>query len=332
MKALVLIEPHQPLELQEQPDLQAGPGQAVVKLTCAALNRRDYWITQGLYPGIESGVTLGSDGTGVVSSVGEGVDADWVGREVILNPSLDWGDRQACFGDDFTILGLPVCGTFATEIVIPECQLHAKPGHLNWEEAAALPLAGLTAYRALFSQGELQAGETILITGAGGGVSTFLIQFAVAARAEVWVNSSSQEKIDRAVALGARGGFLYTDETWPRQFLDAAGAPSLIVDSAAGPTYDTLIDLVQMGGRIVNFGATLGPPDKLEMRKVFWKQLRLQGSTMGSPADFEAMLGFCSTHRIAPIIDSTYPLEEGNTAIGLMKSSPQFGKYVLTIQ
>ena len=256
---------------------------------------------------------------------------DWLGREVIINPSLDWGDRQACFGDEFTILGLPVDGTFATEIVVPVYQLHDKPKHLNWQEAAALPLAGLTAYRALFSQGGLQKGETILITVIGGGVATFLLQFAVAAGADVWVNSSSQAKIDRAISMGAKGGFLYTDESWPKQMLDAAGSPSLIVDSAAGPTYDTLIDLVQMGGRIVNFGATLGPPDKLEMRKVFWKQLRLQGSTMGSPSDFAAMLEFTAGNDIKPMIEASYPLEEGNTAIEQMEVSPQFGKYLLEI-
>ena len=331
MKALVIKEPHQPLELQERPDLQPGEGQAVVKIRCAALNRRDFWITRGMYPGIQSGVILGSDGAGVVSQVGPGVDAAWEGKEVIINPSLDWGRRQACFGDEFSILGLPVDGTFATEIVVPESQLHEKPEHLSWEEAAALPLAGLTAFRALFSQGGLQAGETILITGVGGGVATFLLQFAVAAGAKVWVNSSSQAKIGRAVEMGAEGGFLYTDETWPQQFLDAAGAPSLIVDSAAGPTYDTLIDLVEMGGRIVSFGATLGPPEKLEMRKVFWKQLRLQGSTMGSPADFAAMLEFTSGHGIKPMVETTYPLEEGNTAIEQMEVSPQFGKYVLRV-
>ena len=331
MKALVINEPHQPLEFQERPDLKADAGQVVVKLKCAALNRRDFWITRGLYPGIEAGVILGSDGAGIVSEVGEGVDAAWVGREVIINPSLDWGDRQECFGDDFTILGLPVDGTFATEMVVAETQLHPKPEQMSWEEAAALPLAGLTAYRALFSQGGLQKGETILITGVGGGVATFLLQFAVAAEANVWVTSSSQAKIDRAISMGAKGGFLYTSDDWPNQFLEAAGAPSIIVDSAAGPAYDTLIDLVQMGGRIVNFGATLGPPDKLEMRKVFWKQLRLQGSTMGSPADFSAMVEFAAAQGIKPVVEATYPLEEGNTAIEQIEVSPQFGKYVLSI-
>ncbi len=331
MKALVLKEVHQPLALEERPDLEAASGQVVVQLKAAALNRRDFWITQGLYPGTKAGVILGSDGAGVVSKIGEGVDAAWLGKEVIVNPSLDWGDREEAFGDAFSILGLPVDGTFATELVIGESQLHARPAHMSWEEAAALPLAGLTAYRALFSQGGLKTGETVLVTGVGGGVATFALQYAVAAGANVWVTSSSAEKIARAVELGAKGGFLYTNDEWAKAFVEQAGAPSLIIDSAAGSTYDTLIDVAAPGGRIVNFGATLGPPDKLEMRKVFWKQLRLQGTTMGSPADFEAMLKFVGEHGIKPLVDATYPLEEGNTAIDQMKVSPQFGKYVLAI-
>ena len=331
MKALVLQEINQPLKLEERDDLVAGAGEAVVKLKAAALNRRDYWIKVGMYPGTKPGVVIGSDGAGIVSQVGEGVDTSWLGKEVIIYPSLNWGNRQAAQADDFHILGLPRDGTFATEVSIPASQLFDKPAHLNWEEAAALPLAGLTAYRALFSQGGLQAGETVLITGAGGGVATFLLQFSVAAGADVWVNSSSQDKIDRAISLGAKAGFLYTDKSWSAQFKEKAGSPGLIIDSAAGPTYDTLIDLAEPGGRIVNFGATLGPPDKLEMRKVFWKQLHLQGSTMGSPADFAAMLSFTSEHGIKPIIDSTFPLDDANTAIDRMRSSPQFGKYVLVI-
>ncbi|MBH53859.1 MAG: alcohol dehydrogenase [Opitutaceae bacterium] len=331
MKGLVLNEIKQPLEFIERPDLKPQAGEVKISLQAAAINRRDFWITLGLYPGIVPGVILGSDGAGVVSQVGEGVDGSWLNREVIVNPSLDWGDRQDCFGNEFTILGLPVDGTFATEMVIGAGQLCGKPSQLSWEEAAALPLAGLTAYRALFSKGGLESGETVLITGAGGGVSTFLIQFAVASGANVWVNSSSPEKIDRAIGLGAKGGFLYTDDDWGKQFIKTVGNPSLIVDSAAGPTYDTLIDLVEMGGRIVNFGATLGPPEKLEMSKVFWKQIRLQGSTMGSPDDFPAMVAFADQLGVKPVVDSTYPLAEGNAAIELMKTSPQFGKYVLTI-
>ncbi|MCH8216102.1 MAG: zinc-binding dehydrogenase [Planctomycetes bacterium] len=332
MKALVLKSVKAPLELEERPPLQPGPGEVVVRLRAAALNRRDYWITQGLYPGIEPPVILGSDGAGKVSQVGAGVGPSWEGRDVIINPGLGWGEMQAAQANDFQILGLPRDGTFATEVAVPASQLHPKPSHLSWQEAAALPLAGVTAYRALFSQGELKAGETVLITGIGGGVAALALQFAVAAGAKVWVTSSSQEKIQRAVQLGAQGGFDYTSETWAKECVKAAGAPELIIDSAGGPGYAALINLAAPGGRIVNYGATAGPPPKLDLFKVFWKQLRLQGSTMGSPADFAAMVDFVETHGIKPIIDDTFPLGDGNRAIEQMKTSPQFGKYVLTVE
>ena len=189
----------------------------------------------------------------------------------------------------------------------------------------------MTAWRALFTQGHLQAGETTLVSGIGGGVATFALQFAVAAGADVWVTSSSAEKIKRVVELGAKGGFNYKDENWVKYFRETASAPNLIVDSAGGPGYAGLIDLAAPAGRIVNYGATAGPPEKLDMFKVFWKQLRLQGSTMGSPTDFAAMLKFVNEKKLAPIVDVVTPLSEGNAAIERMKSSPQFGKCVLAI-
>jgi NADPH:quinone reductase-like Zn-dependent oxidoreductase len=282
-----------------------------------------------MYPGIKTPVVLGSDGAGIVSSVGEGVDLSWSGREVIVNPGCNWGDDAAVQSADFTILGLPRDGTFATEVTVPASQLHPKPGHLDWNEAAALPLAGVTAYRALFTQGGLRAGETVLITGVGGGVATFALQFAVAAGARVWVTSSSPHKIQRAVDLGAQGGFDYTAANWAKEFVKDAGEPNLIIDSAGGPGYAALIHAAAPGGRIVNYGATAGPPEKIELFKVFWKQLRLQGSTMGSPDDFAAMLKFVDQHRVKPIIDATFSLTDGNQALEQMENSPQFGKYVL---
>lgn len=331
MKALVLKATHQPLLLEERPALKPAPQEVIVQLRAAALNRRDYFITQGLYPGVKTPIVLGSDGAGIVSQVGPGVDASWVGKEVIINPALDWGPAQVAQSREFHILGLPRDGTFATEVAVPASQLHPKPAHLDWQQAAALPLAGLTAYRALFVQGGLQAGQTVLITGIGGGVATFALQFAVAAGAAVWVTSSAPRKIQRAVELGARGGFDYTSEGWVKEYAKLAPPPQLIIDSAGGPGYAALINLAAPGGRIVNYGATAGPPEKLDLFKVFWKQLRLQGSTMGSPADFAAMLKCVAQHRITPIVDAAFPLEQGNRSLEQMKTSPQFGKSVLTI-
>jgi NADPH:quinone reductase-like Zn-dependent oxidoreductase len=175
----------------------------------------------------------------------------------------------------------------------------------------------------------MKEGETVLISGIGGGVATFALQYAVAKNASVYVTSSSQEKIDRAVALGAHAGFDYRSDDWPKQFMSEYGTADLIIDSAGGDGYAQLIEVAAPGGRIVNYGATAGPPGKLDLFKVFWKQLHLIGSTMGSPDDFAAMLELVTTYEIEPVIDEVFPLAEGNTALERMRDSKQFGKIVL---
>ncbi|MEM7010793.1 MAG: zinc-binding dehydrogenase [Verrucomicrobiota bacterium] len=330
MRACVLHEIKQPLQIEERSNLQPGEGEVVVRLKAASLNRRDYWITQDLYPGIELPCVLGSDGVGVVSSVGANVEERWLGQEVILDAGMDWGDDEAAQAAEFSVLGMPVDGTFADEVVVRADQLHPKPAHLDWASAATLPVAGVTAYRAIFRQGQLKEGETILITGVGGGVAAFALQFAVAAGAKVWVTSSSEEKIRKAVELGALGGFDYREESWAKQFVAEAGAPHLILDSAGGSSYAQLVKIAAPGGRIVNCGSTTGAPDGLDLFKVFWKQLHLVGSSLGSPVDFTNMLEFVGHHKIEPLVDATYPLVEVNTALESMKNSPQFGKIVLT--
>lgn len=329
MKALVLRKIKQPLHLEERPQLEPGDGQVVVRLEAAALNRRDFWITQGLYPGIRTPVILGSDGAGTVLRTGTGVDAGQASRNVIVNPSLEWGSSEAAQSGDFRILGMPDDGTFATEACVGVAQLAPKPEHLDWTGAAALPLAGLTAYRALCVQGGLRAGERVLVTGIGGGVATLALQFAVASGAKAFVTSSSPEKIERAVQLGALAGYDYTADGWSKRLAAEHGPVDLIIDSAGGEGFHHLIDLTAPGGRIVTYGATAGPPGRIDLFKIFWKQLRLIGSTMGSPADFRAMLDLVNAHRVTPVVDRVAPLSEGNELLESMKSSPQFGKLVL---
>ena len=316
MHAQVLHEAKQPLAWQSRDDLVPGVGQVVVTLRAAALNRRDFWITQGMYPGIRTPVVLGSDGAGTVTRVGDGVTEDWSGRDVILNPGLDWGDSPRAQGERFHILGMPTDGTFAEQVLIDARYVHPKPAHLDWHEAAALPLAGLTAYRAVFEQGQLQAGETVLVSGIGGGVATFALQFAVRAGARAVVTSSSPAKIARAIELGAAGGYDYRDTAWAREFAQRYGAAGLVIDGAGGAGYASLVEIAGPGGRIVNYGATAGSPEKLDLFKVFWKQLRLQGTTMGSPHDFSAMCDFVVAHDVRPIVDRVLPLVEANAGAG----------------
>jgi len=321
------------LNVTEVPAPVPAAGEVVVTLRAAALNHRDLWIKLGQYAGLKYPAQPGSDGAGVVRAAGAGVDATWLGREVVINPSFDWGTSESAQGAAFTILGLPRAGTLAQEIAVPVVQLAAKPQQLSWVEAAALPLAGLTAYRALFARAQLRAGEKILITGIGGGVALFALQFAVAHGAEVWVTSSSAEKIKRAVAIGARGGFDYTRDGWATQVIEQVpgGAFDVIVDSAGGPGFESLIDLAASGGRIVFFGATRGNPPVLPMRKVFWRNLSVLGTTMGSPTDWQAMLGFVARHRITPVVSNVFPLEHVGEAFDLMERGEQFGKIVITL-
>ncbi len=332
MKALVLSGVNQPLSLQEVADPAAGPGEVVVRVEAAALNHRDLWIQKGQYAGLKFPVILGSDGCGVVESVGEGADGSWAGRQVIINPGLDWGTRKEAQADAFRILGLPDDGTFAEKVKVPASALVDRPAHLDAAQAAALPLAGLTAYRALFSRAGLRGGERVLITGAGGGAALFALQFAVAAGATVFVTSGSEDKIKRAVELGAAGGVNYKAEKWADTLREQAGGPfDVTIDSAGGPGFLQLIELAAPGGRIAFFGATAGDPAKFPMRRVFWKQLSIFGSTMGSPGDFAAMTSFVAEKQIVPLASHTFPLAEGNAALEAMEKADQFGKIVLTV-
>jgi NADPH:quinone reductase-like Zn-dependent oxidoreductase len=330
MKAAILTGINA-LGLDDLPNPAAAAGEVVVRLRAAALNHRDVWIKTGQYGGLKFPIVPGSDGAGVVTEIGAGVDASWLGREVIINPALDWGHHERAQEPRFTILGLPRDGTFAEAVHVPVTQLASKPAHLSWEEAAALPLAGLTAYRALFSRAQLQAHEKILISGIGAGTALFALQFAVAAGAVPFVTSSSPEKLVKAQQLGAKHGTLYTHGGWAKEFGDNYGMFDVIMDSAGGSGFGDLVELCAPGGRIVFFGATRGNPPELPMRRLFWKQVSLLGTTMGSPADFSAMTDFVTRKGVHPIISEVFPLDRVAEAFALMERGGQFGKIVISI-
>lgn len=330
MKAAQLTAVHQ-FAVANVAEPIPGPGEALVAIRAAALNHRDVWIKAGEYAGLKWPCIPGSDGAGVVAATGDGVDrAAWQGREVIINPSFNWGASESAQGEQFSILGLPRNGTLAEKIAVPVEQLTAKPPHLTWEEAAALPLAGLTAYRAVFSRGALQSGERVLVNGIGGGVALFALQFAIAAGAKVWVTSSSPEKIAQATELGAQGGYNYKDADWAKATRPLGGF-HLLIDSAGGPGFAQLIEAAAAGARIVFFGATRGDPPTLPSRKVFWRQLSLLGTTMGSPADWSAMISFVGRHKLRPIVSNVFPLDRAAEAFALMERGDQFGKIVVTM-
>jgi NADPH:quinone reductase-like Zn-dependent oxidoreductase len=349
MKALVITNKNKPLEVQEVARPVAGVGEAIVRVHAAALNHRDVWIQKGMYAGLKYPIVPGSDGAGVVVEVGgrSGNEPDqerledggdwqgfgWIGKEVIINPSLDWGASEAWQDPaGFHILGLPDDGTFAEYVKVPVANLVEKPTNLSFEEAAALPLAGVTAYRALMTRARVQPGEKVLITGIGGGVALFALQFAVAAGAEVIVTSGSPDKLDKAMALGATGCANYGESGWVDTLKSLAGAFDVIIDGAAGDGMNDLLDLAMPGGRVVIYGATRGNPAQVVARRIFWKQLQVLGSTMGSPADFRSMIDFVGRHSIRPVVDTVFPFEDGEAAMRWMDDARQFGKIVIRVR
>jgi len=333
MNAIVLRELGGPerLVLEQVSDPEPGPGEAVVALRAAALNHRDAWIRKGLYAGITLPIILGSDGAGEVAAVGPGVDPAWLGRHVVINPSLGWGPDDRVQGPSYRILGLPDNGTYAERVKTPAENLFVKPAALSWEAAAAIPLGGLTAYRALVTRARIQPGETVLITGIGGGVATLALLIARRFGARVIVTSSSDAKLARAVQLGADGGVNYTSNTWDKQVQALCdGGPDVIVDSAGRDVFPALLDIVRPGGRIVTFGATTGSPSTIEVRRIFWKQVSILGSTMGTPAEFAAMLALFDG-PLVPVVDRVFPLIAAPDAHRRMDQADQFGKIVLEI-
>lgn len=320
MNALVFQALQQPLHYTALPAPQPEKGKVVVQIKAAALNHRDLFITQGLYANIQLPCVLGSDGAG-----------EWQGKKVVLYPALEWGGDRNFQGKNFRVLGMPEDGTFAEQIQLPRASVFPAPEHLSFEQAAALPLAGLTAWRTVFSRCQLKKGEKVLVTGIGGGVAVMAMQLALAAGAEVFVSSGSYDKIARAVAMGAKHGENYREAGWDKRLKQASGGFDVVIDSAGGDGFALFPGICNPGARIGFYGGTLGKVNGLSLQPVFWKQLSLLGSTMGSPREFKLMLQFVEKHHIIPVVDAIFPLAEGNQAFARMDAGGQFGKIVLQV-
>ncbi|MFZ4633281.1 MAG: zinc-binding dehydrogenase [Saprospiraceae bacterium] len=319
MNALVLPAIGQPLEWQNNyPDPVPARGEVVVDVKAAALNSRDVWISKGQYAGIKLPCILGSDGAGLLD-----------GHPVLINPSMKWGRNAHVQGPDYEILGMPRNGTFAQRVAVPRRQVYTMPEHLSFEQAAAFPLAGLTAWRALVTRCRVRAGEKVFITGIGGGVALMAMQIALAKGATVWVSSGSEAKINRATSLGAAGGVNYKDPDWAKQVKSVAGGFDVVIDSGGGDGFASLPGICNPGARIGIYGGTAGKINGLSPQILFWKQISILGSTMGHQSEFAAMLRFVVQHRIVPVVDSVRPMSEGQSAFDWMDSGAQFGKVVM---
>lgn len=330
MKALVLTAPGS-IELKEIPKPELQEGKALVKMKAVALNRRDAWICEGKYPKIKYGVTLGSDGAGVVEEVYDENQQAWVGQEVVINPNINWGDDHEVQSMGYTILGMPVDGTFAEYILVDPDRLIHKPFHLDFLQASTLPLGGLTAYRALFRKGGLKSGHNVLISGFGGGVAQFAFLFAQAAGANVYITSGSDEKIEKALKMGATGAYNYKKESTYKDLWKTKGGFHLIIDSAGGDQLNNYIKMLRPAGRIVFYGATNGLPPKVDLYRMFWNQLTLQGSTMGNDQEFKEMISFVSKHEIRPVVDSIRPFHKIAESFGDLTKPHKAGKIVFQI-
>jgi len=318
MKAALFTEVGQPISVREDFAETNMVGEEVAVIA-SALNHRDLWITKGMYPGLQPNVILGSDAVGRHE-----------GSRVVINPGLHWGSSQSVQSDDFEVLGMPSHGTFADEVYVDARYIHAAPEHLSDHEAAALPLAGVTAYRTLISRCRASAGEKVLVTGVGGGVALLAVQMAVALGCEVYVTSGSEEKIERAMTMGATAGANYKEENWAKQILAASdGGVDVIIDSAGGAGFGQLTKICRPGARIGFYGAGQGKWPPLNPQLLFWRQISILGSTMGSPQDFAEMLLFVSEHQIRPVIDRIFTFGDIAQAFDYMETGQQFGKIVI---
>ncbi|MFI5165589.1 MAG: zinc-binding dehydrogenase [Thermoanaerobaculales bacterium] len=317
-----------------------GPGEAVVAVRAAALNHLDLFVLRGL-PGL--GVSFphigGADGAGVVAEVGDGVTTWKSGDEVIINPGLWCGICEFCTrGEEsecvtFRVLGEHIDGTFAEFVRVPAACLAPRPQHLGWIEAAALPLTFLTAWRMLVTRARLRPGETVLIHGVGGGVA--MAALAIAKRAGAWVivTSSDEGKLKLAKQLGADATINYATADVSKEVRSLTGkrGVEVVVETGGAATWGTSLRCAAKGGRLVTCGATTGPNPSEEIPLIFWKQLSILGSTMGSRADWLDMLRAVGAWGLRPVVDTVVPLERGRAAYERLARGQQSGKIVLSI-
>ncbi|MFD0712084.1 zinc-binding dehydrogenase [Paenibacillus sp. GCM10027626] len=314
------------LSYKDMSDKQPGYGEVKIKLKAAGLNHRDLFIMASRTEG-DSPLIIGSDGAGRIEAAGEGVTGLAVGSDVIINPCIGWESPNDVPAVP-AIVGGPSDGTFAEYIIVPALNAVKKPAYLSWEEAGVLPLAALTAYRALFTKGHLQRGEHVLIPGIGGGVATYAMLMALAAGARVSVTSRNEAKRQAALTYGANHAF-DTHSNWKESM--NGDAVDLILDSIGPATFPFYFDVIKPNGRIVTFGASSGDRIEMPIRDIFFPQISIIGTSMGSSEEFAAMLQFMESHSLRPIIDQVYPLQDAFTAFHGMKQGEQLGNIAIKI-
>jgi NADPH:quinone reductase-like Zn-dependent oxidoreductase len=304
------------LRYEDAPDPEPAPGEVLVRLRAASLNHLDLWVRKGL-PSVPKPRILGADGAGTREDTGE---------RVVLNPGLEHGDR-------ILVIGEHMDGTHAELIAVPETNVYPLPDEISFEEAAAFPLVYETAYRLLVTKAGLAEGEWVLLWGIGSGVASAGLAIAKALGARVLATSSSDEKLERAHELGADATVNHvTGDVLAavKEATNGAGV-EVVLEHVGEATWQTSLQSARAGGRIAVCGATTGPNPPAALHRIWWKQLTIYGSTMGTKEDFEGAYDLVKTGRAKPVVDSTFPLEEARAAHERMEAAEQFGKIVLEI-
>lgn len=344
MRALCLTAPGGPDHLavvDVAPPVLRAPTDVRLSVRAAALNHIDLWLAQGA-PGVPAPTyphIVGTDGAGVVLEVGAAVTHVRPGDRVLINPGVSCGECEPCrrgeevFCRGFGVIGEHRPGTAAEELVLPGRNVLPITGTWSWAAAAAFPLATLTAWRMLTTRARVAPGELVLIWGIGGGVSLAALQIARHLGARVAVTSSSDAKLERALALGAEFGINHT--TAPdvpaavkRHF---GAAVHVVVDSVGQPTWQHSLKALRPGGRLVTCGATGGPMVDVDLRRLFWFQWSLLGSTMGTSQEFTDVVALGDTGQLRAPIDAIFPLAAAGEAYHRMANGQQFGKLVLEV-
>jgi NADPH:quinone reductase-like Zn-dependent oxidoreductase len=321
LKAIRIHEDGGPevLRYEDAPDPTAGPDDVLIRLRAVSLNHLDLWVRKGL-PSVPKPRILGADGAGVVVS-GPGFEP---GDRVVINPGIEHGER-------ITVIGEHTDGTHAELIAVPAGNVYSLPDELSFEDAAAFPLVFETAYRMLVTRAGLAEGEWVLIWGIGGGVATAALAIAKALGARAIVTSSSEAKLAAAGDLGADAAIPTADaRERVKEITDGRGA-DLVVEHVGEATWATSLAVVRQGGRVVVCGATSGPNPPAQLHRVWWKQLTIYGSTMGTKADFEGAYELVKSGRARPVVDRVFPLSEARAAHERLEAGEQLGKIVLTV-
>jgi len=313
------------LRYEEAPDPVPAAGEVLIRLRAASLNHLDLWVRQGL-PSVPKPRILGADGAGLVEALGEGVEGFDLGQPVVINPGIEHGAR-------INVVGEHMQGTHAELVTIPATNVYPLPERLSFEEAAAFPLVFETAYRMLVTRARLEEGEWVLVWGIGSGVATAALAIAKALSAKTIVTSSSDEKLERARQLGADAIVNHAEGDVAAAVKEHTGGrgADVVVEHVGEATWQISLQAAAHGGRIAVCGATSGPNPPAALHRVWWKQLTILGSTMGTKADFEGAYELVADGRASPTVDRVFPLAEARAAHQHLEQGAQLGKVVLRI-